>query len=36
MYNKFGDIMKDKLIGDINNYIDYLSEQGLYVTVHGK
>ena len=28
--------MKNMLITDINNYIDYLNSQGLRVTVHGK
>ena len=28
--------MKNKLITDINHYIDYLNELGLSVTVHGK
>lgn len=31
-----GDNMKSKLINDIDNYISYLNEQGLYVSVHGK
>lgn len=28
--------MKNNIIGDINRYISYLEELGLYVTVHGK
>ena len=28
--------MKNKLINDINNYINYLSSKGLFVSVHGK
>ena len=28
--------MKQKLINDINNYIAYLNNSGLYVTVHGR
>ena len=28
--------MKQKLINDINNYIAYLNNNGLYVTVHGR
>ncbi len=35
-YTDIGDYMKNKLITDIYNYIDYLNSQGLSVTVHGK
>ena len=31
-----GDNVKNELINDINNYISYLNDTGLYVTVHGK
>lgn len=31
-----GDGMKEKLIYDINQYITYLNNSGLFVTVHGK
>lgn len=35
-YIETGDSMKNKLITDINNYIDYLNTLGFSVTVHGK
>ena len=35
-YNFFGDDMREKLINDINRYIEHLNGQGLFVTVHGK